>query len=303
MFRRLLPQTSVILLILLSIFSNPSGAPGGPGIPPWGPVVLSITVENLNDSGPGSLREAVLEKVANNGIVIWTRISFQTGLTGTITLTSGEIEITHALSIHGPGAGVLAISGNNVSRIFRIGSGVRTDISGLTVKNGKSAGVGGGIFNSGTLIISNIALSNNSAGDNGGGIYNQGLLEINNSTLSGNAALCGGGTYNDNGTLTVNQSTLSSNTSQFGGGICNTGVLTMSNSTLSGNSAQEGGGIFNAFNSVHQPGTVGVGNSIVAGNTAATGKEVYIDGLADGSFTSLGHNLFGENGISIVSSS
>src|SRR5262245_28102836 len=76
-----------------------------------------FTVTNLNDSGAGSLRQAVLDANAAAGA---DTIDFQTGLTGTITLTSGEIAISDAVSVHGPGASVLAVSGNNNSRIFNI---------------------------------------------------------------------------------------------------------------------------------------------------------------------------------------
>ncbi len=86
----------------MAIYSLPAGA-------------ATFTVTSLNDSGPGSLRQAVLDANATFGP---DTIEFQAGLTGTITLTTGEIQITDALTLNGPGAGVLAISGNNKSRIF-----------------------------------------------------------------------------------------------------------------------------------------------------------------------------------------
>ena len=56
----------------------------------------TITVTNTNDSGPGSLRQALAN--ANNGDTINFAVS------GTITLTSGGLEVTKSVAISGPGA-------------------------------------------------------------------------------------------------------------------------------------------------------------------------------------------------------
>ncbi len=131
-----------------------------------------FTVDNLGDSGAGSLRQAILDANVNAGDDI---IQFQRGLTGTIALISGQLAITDSLVIDGPGANVLAISGNNASRIFKINPGAigTVAINGLTLKKGNDvSGNGGGavIIDSGTVTINNCTLSNNSAGiDNGGG--------------------------------------------------------------------------------------------------------------------------------------
>jgi len=151
----------------------------------------------------------------------------------------------------------------------------------LTVSNstlsGNSAIEGGGIENRGTLTVSNSTLSGNTALD-GGGIANYGILTVMGSTLSGNTAARDGGSIANFrfGTLTVSNSTLSDNTAGVnygigeGGGIFNFyGTATVSNSTLSGNTASGsydnsgGGGIFNFY------GTVTVSNSTLSGNTAS----------------------------------
>jgi hypothetical protein len=164
----------------------------------------TFTVLNLNDSGPDSLRAAVAAANANPGA---DAIDFAT--TGTIALTTGQLEITDSLTINGPGAGALTVSGNDASRVFNItGSTTDVDIRDLTIAHGASDS-GGGIYNAGTLTLTNSTLSNNAAygyveldaydssyhifGGSGGGIYNAGTLDITGSTLSNNAAV--GGSY------------------------------------------------------------------------------------------------------------
>jgi hypothetical protein len=203
---------------------------------------LPSTVMNLLDSGPGSLRQAIIDTPSGG------TVDFQAGLTGTITLTSATLTIGKNLTITGPGASVITVSGNGLE-VFSIGS-FTVAISGLTIARGASPGGGGGVLNAGTLTISNCTVSDNQAtfGSRGGGIYNNGgNLTVSNSTLSGNSASGtggGGGIYSAGGTLTVSNSTLSGNGADEGGGIRTLfGTVTVSNSTLSGNTAiQVGGG-------------------------------------------------------------
>src|SRR5262245_6274161 len=120
-------------------------------------VPAPVTVGNLNDfvngnttnianlvANPGpdgiSLREAM---TAANKTAGSDTITFQAGLSGTITLINGELPtISSPVTITGPGAGVLTISGNNVSRIFHLPAGITVSISGLTLTKG-SAGIPG----------------------------------------------------------------------------------------------------------------------------------------------------------------
>ena len=93
----------------------------------------TYTVTNLNDAGAGSLRAAILSANGNGGADI---INFQSGLNGTITLTSGQMTITDEVTINGPVQGVITIDGNNGGRIFLINSGVTANINNLSVTNG-----------------------------------------------------------------------------------------------------------------------------------------------------------------------
>ncbi len=199
----------------------------------------TITVTSTADSGMGSLRQALAD--ANDG----DTINFDAAVSGTITLTSGELLVNDSITISGPDADLLAVNGNAASRVFHISSGKTVTISGLTITNGSASGgtypnnSGGGIFNDhAALTVNNCALSGNSTSNKGGGILNWGALSgnatltINDSTLSGNSATYGGGgIFNDSvnlgsATLTINNSTLSGNSAnQYGGGIYNDGYL------------------------------------------------------------------------------
>jgi hypothetical protein len=240
----------------------------------------TLTVTNTNDSGPGSLRDAIA--AANAG----DRIEFT--VTGTITLSSSSLTLDKNLTIEGPGAAQLAISGLDSAGgpVFTINSGVIA-ISGLTIESGEARIEpyrGGGIFNHGSLRVTNCTISGNlNPAGPGGGIYNDGTLTLVNSTVSGNQAYdgFGGGIYNG-GTLTLVNSTASGNSAQngFGGGIYNGSTLTLVNSTVSGNLAFSGGGISNS-------GTATLTNSTIAGNTTTNNVVGGSGGIYNGSMLTL----------------
>jgi hypothetical protein len=240
----------------------------------WLPSTLTVT--NNLDSGAGSLRAEIAAARNNDTIVFAPSLDGQT-----IVLTSGELLIQKNLMIAGPGASQLTISGNQTSRAFELASKYQLNLSGLTISNGDGVfaagssyntnGKGGGIFNSGTLTVSNCVISGNSASIGGGGIFNQGTLTVSsNSVLTGNSSSkYGGGIYNygfSGVTVTVNNSTLSGNHAVDGGAIWNdyyAAVTLQGGSTLSGNSAFDGAGIFN------RSGTVIVSSCTLSSNSAS----------------------------------
>jgi hypothetical protein len=185
----------------------------------------------------------------------------------TIKLTNGELLINKDLTIAGPGAGQLTVSGGGASRDFEVYSAqstIKVVLSGLTISNGNAFGSwGGGVYNGGeNLTLSGCTLSGNSA-QAGGAIFNYfGTVTVSGCTLSDNHAdLEGGGIANDRGTMTVSNCTISGNTASDpsnagpggigeGGGIYDIpivdkkggGGVTVSGCTLSDNSAQDRGG-------------------------------------------------------------
>src|SRR5262249_45374405 len=129
-------------------------------------VPSTVTVLNNLDSGAGSLRDAITHAKNGDTIVFAPRLTGQT-----ITLTSDDLAINNSLDIEGPGASLLAISGNDTNRVFDISEGNSVTIAGLTITHGRArtntrwvAGSGGGgIFNSGPLTVANDVLSYNQA--------------------------------------------------------------------------------------------------------------------------------------------
>jgi hypothetical protein len=211
-------------------------------------------VTNLNDSGFGSLRDAIATTPAGG------TVDFQPGLTGMITLTSGPLTVAKDLTIRGQGAGVITVSGHEISQVFLIASGSTVTIEDLDITGGLTYGSngrgGGGIDNAGTLTLTGVTLTANivrvpvGANDGlGGAIYNTGTLTVTNSTITGNEAMGANSFASD-----------AQAGGGLGGGIYSTGSLTISNTTLSDNQATggytisttlkagkgEGGGIYSA---------------------------------------------------------
>ncbi len=205
------------------------------------------TVTIAADSGAGSLRDTIAGSVSGD------TINFSPGLTGTISLTNGELVLATNVTILGPGANTLAISGRTSNRVFRVNGGI-VAISGLTIQNGWVTGEspggggggggpgesvrGGGILNAGTLVLNSCLLSNNAAnggngspgGDGeGGGIASTGALSLTNCTIRNNQAWGGDGNSSGSGGGTGR-----------GGGIYCEGTLQMHRSTVAGNSARGG---------------------------------------------------------------
>jgi predicted outer membrane repeat protein len=213
---------------------------------------VSLTVRNLNDSGIGSLREAVMNANNSAGNDV---ITFQLPQAGIIKLTTGEIPITNngTLEIRGPGNGILHISGENNSRIFFINQAT-VSISGVTLTKGNGVGVGseatyklgGAIYvKNGLLALNRVHVSFNvmtvPAGGNsiGGGVHYSGGAshQIKNSTFSNNKSIYGAGYYSQ-GNVTSENSTFSLNTAEkFGGGIYSIGDSILRNVTITNNSS------------------------------------------------------------------
>jgi hypothetical protein len=265
-----------------------------------GATASAQVVNNSADSGPGTLRSAITN--AASGAVI----TFDPSLSG-VTITLGNtLTINTNLTIDASALpGGLQINGNGSVQVFNVASNTLVFLNSLTITNGNGNGVaggglGGGIYNGGTLTLTNCILSGNSA-TFGGGIYNDGTLTLNNCILSGNSATNGGGIYNS-GTVTMNQCTLSGNARRAGGGIYSLGVLTLNQCTLTGNVVvYAGGAIFcgrgtltlnqctlsgnaagvNGGGGIYNYGTLALNQCTLSGNSASDGGGIYNDDSAN----------------------
>src|SRR5262249_13173178 len=92
----------------------------------------TLTVLNLNDGGPDSLRYEIAAAQSGDTIHFAGRPA-----NGSIKLTSGELIINKSLDIEWQAAGALTVSGNNASRVFDIQGSVTVTLSGLTIANGR----------------------------------------------------------------------------------------------------------------------------------------------------------------------
>jgi hypothetical protein len=249
-----------------------------------------ITVTNGNDSGPGSLRQALTDANDADTIVF--------AVTGTIGLTSGGLLVAKNITISGPGSNQLSIDGNQAVLVFGIFPGKTATISGLTIRNAEA---GAGVWNEqGTLTVSNCAVTGNSyeglfndegtlnvnncviSGNSGPGLSTyHGVTNVSNCVVSGNSS---GGLVNDGphggpspppkgpvgsaGSMTIADSIISDN---LGPGVSNVaGFLTVLDSTLSGNSAAQamnGAGIMSGplFKT---PADATIINTTISGNSA-----------------------------------
>ncbi|MDX1415185.1 MAG: family 16 glycosylhydrolase, partial [Candidatus Promineifilaceae bacterium] len=124
------------------------------------PPPTEVIVTTLDDSGPGSLREA-LDIIAMKGT-----ITFDPGLAGgTIVLTSGQLLVDKSVTIDGSDAPGLTISGNDASRVLRIAAGITVNMNDLIIADGAGAPQGGGILNFGTLTLERVSITNNTESD------------------------------------------------------------------------------------------------------------------------------------------
>src|SRR5262245_45235597 len=73
----------------------------------------TLAVTNTDDSGTGSLLQAIADANISPGA---DNIQFDATVTGTVFLTTGELLISDAVTITGPGANKLALDGSQISR-------------------------------------------------------------------------------------------------------------------------------------------------------------------------------------------
>jgi len=246
----------------------------------------TFTVQNLNDAGADSLRDCIAKANLSPGA---DTIDFKSGLTGTITLTTGEIAVNEALTLTGPGSTKITLSGNNASRIFLItgaAAGSAINLSGLKLTAGK-ADFGGAIRGGDELLtLTDCVFTTNTATTHGGAVYINagGSLAADNCAFTNNSAVNFAGALDvfGAGAKTILKTcTVSGNTGAIAGGLYAANYLLIESSTISGNTATtgRGGGLY-AFGTF-AAGALAIRNCTISGNSAKTDGA----GLSLSSFT------------------
>jgi hypothetical protein len=230
-------------------------------------------VTNTNDSGAGSLRQAIAD-VHDGGSITF---NIGGGYPATITLTSGELSVNKSITITGPGTDQLFVSGNDASRVFNI-NGADVTLADLTVTRGNIAGNGGGMYvSNGTVTLSGAQVVSNTATSYGGGVYIQtsGFLTQTSGSIERNWANYGGGicAYGD-AVLSGGQivSNTASGSAGAGGGMYIYGNVALSGVEIRGNSAENGGGMYTIINSE----VTLSGGQIVSNTSVWNGGGVYV---------------------------
>jgi hypothetical protein len=201
----------------------------------------TYTVTNANDSGLGSLRNAV--NLANGHPGADTVAFSGLPASSTITLITGEIVISDALTIDASGVTNLAVSGGGISRVFNVPVDVPLTIESLTIERGVALDAGGGISAVGDLTLNNTSVLSCIAQTLGGGAAVSGTATLTGGVFQGNVVTMtwglGGGLYVGED-LSMTDTRFYTNTAIAGGG-----AFVQGNTTLSGGVFEENAAVHN----------------------------------------------------------
>ncbi|MEM7036954.1 MAG: choice-of-anchor Q domain-containing protein [Bacteroidota bacterium] len=221
-------------------------------------------VSTTADRGAGSLREALL------GAAPGDTITFSPALNGDTIRLTAELQLCADITILGPGADQLAISGGDSTRLLRVMPGISVEVRGLSFARGRARGGedGGAVFAEGNAHFVHCTFTRNHAADDGGAVAITAPSIVMIDSCDVHANTCGGdggGLRSPSGTMNVNATSITNNfaTSQ-GGGLSNGGTVIIAGCTFARNEAQGNGGAIRSFS-----GEVTCVNSTFDGNTAA----------------------------------
>lgn len=207
----------------------------------------TFTVDNTNDAGPGSLRQALLEANTTPGAD-----TIEISALGVVTLLSPLPTISDSVTVQGPGADLFAVDGQTLYRVLDIAA-VDVSISALTVQNGAASGAdanGAGIRSLGDLSLSHVHVLSSTAQGHGGGLDARGSVTVTGGLFHNNHSTNGiGGALRTNRLAIISGTHFVQNTAQGDGGAlfalgqnAITNALFRDNTCLAGSC--DGGGLF-----------------------------------------------------------
>ena len=252
----------------------------------------TLVVTRLDDTNDGICDEdcSLREAIAAAGSL--DTITFANDVTGTSTLTLGDLVIDKKVTIAGPGRDTLAISGGDTQRIFTITTSGDLTASGLTFTRGQSAyyapqidRAGGAVLASGAFDFTDCTFSDNhsdgmtgSVNNTGGVIYADAYyrpLRATRCIFENNSAGGGACMDVDGGALTITDSTFRYNSTSLGptaGVICNSNEpAVITGSVFYANRSRTGGVVWVSGN-----GGAIVTNSTFAFNTAVVNGGAFL---------------------------
>jgi cytoskeletal protein CcmA (bactofilin family) len=265
----------------------------------------TLVVQNCNDSGPGSLRQALLDAAAGD------TVDLRALDCPAITPAAGELVVLATpLMLVGPGQDLLAIDAGGHSRALQQASAGELTIADLTIRNGTThEGSGGCIQSQGSLVLVRSTVTGCVADDpavgfaEGGGISVRGNLVLQSSALTANTASAersarGGGVssegtvYLDGGSRIAGNVASGGNSNgytygAFGGGVQADSVVMEGTAEVSGNRATsgsmeaQGGGIHTGWLTIGPGGRLS-GNSASGQRETWGGGAVALDALISG---------------------
>ncbi|MCA8996466.1 MAG: hypothetical protein KDA80_05770 [Planctomycetaceae bacterium] len=234
-------------------------------------LLATFNVTNLNNSGVGSLRQAILNSNAGSGAD-----TINVSVSGTIVITTpllitSEITINadNRITVQGQmGSGFNAFDvndGNSSNHVDVVFNGLEVTLSDRAIVNSEN------------LTINNSRIYGNSSGFFGAGInHSRGRLTVLNSEFSANVGSAGGAFYlGSTGSARIANTTISGNSSPGRGAAIavspsSLGDIVITNVTVTGNNSDtDGNGSFDAAIDSDVP--ITINNSIVAGNFNTSG--------------------------------